>query len=161
MNNLAKRKLLKNFKEMRNDKTIEGIIAAPVENNIMKWNAVIFGPKDTPFEDGVFELKMDFPDDYPLSPPKVSFVTPVYHPNVYKNGDICLDILQAKWSQAYDVSAILNSIQSLLNDPNPKSPANAESAKDFESNKPEYIRKVKECVENSIRCWKENHPDSK
>lgn len=49
-----------------------------------------------------------------------------FHPNIYNNGQICLDILQNQWSPIYDICAILTSIQSLLCDPNPASPANSE-----------------------------------
>jgi ubiquitin-conjugating enzyme E2 A len=60
-----------------------------------------------------------------------------------------LDILQNRWSPTYDVSAILTSVQSLLHDPNPNSPANAEAARLFTDNKKEYMKRVKECVELS------------
>lgn len=73
----------------------------------------------------------------------------IFHPNVYANGDLCLDILQNRWSPTYDVSAILTSVQSLLHDPNPNSPANAEAARLFTDNKKEYIKRVKESVEAS------------
>ena len=53
----------------------------------------------------------------------------MFHPNIYTNGSICLDILQHNWSPIYDVCAILTSIQSLLTDPNPNSPANVQAAK--------------------------------
>ena len=68
---------------------------------------------------------------------------------MYANGDLCLDILQNRWSPTYDVSAILTSVQSLLHDPNPNSPANAEAARLFTDNKKEYIKRVKESVEAS------------
>lgn len=76
---------------------------------------------------------------YTLSPPTI----------VYADGSICLDILQQKWSPTYNVVGILTSIQSLLNDPNPNSPANAVAAKMFCENKREYERRVRECVEES------------
>lgn len=66
---------------------------------------------------------------------------------VYADGGICLDILQNKWTASYDVTAILASIQSLLPDPNPNSPANAEAAKLYVENRREYNRRVKESVE--------------
>jgi len=85
----------------------------------MVWNAVIFGPADTPFEDGTFKLVMTFEESYPNKPPHVKFLSRMFHPNVYGTGELCLDILQNRWSPTYDVSAILTSIQSLLHDPNP------------------------------------------
>ena len=82
-------------------------------------------------------------------PPKVQFTTRMFHPNVYLDGSICLDILQNQWSPIYDIAAILTSIQSLLCDPNPNSPANHEAAQLFQTNKREYNRRVRECVEQS------------
>lgn len=68
-------------------------------------------PHDTPFEDGTFKLTIDFTEEYPNKAPIVRFVSKMFHPNVYADGGICLDILQNRWSPTYDVSAILTSIQ--------------------------------------------------
>ena len=106
-------------------------------------------PDDTPWEGGTFKLKLTFTEEYPNKPPRVVFLSRMFHPNVYSDGSICLDILQNQWSPIYDISAILASIQSLLCDPNPLSPANAEAARLFQENKREYNRKVKEIVEQS------------
>ena len=91
----------------------------PCADNLLVWNAVIFGPSDTPFEDGTFKLLLTFDESYPNKPPSVKFLSKMFHPNVYANGELCLDILQNRWSPTYDVAAILTSIQSLLHDPNP------------------------------------------
>lgn len=104
---------------------------------------------DTPFEDGTFKLIIDFDETYPTKPPNVKFVSKIYHPNVYLSGDICLDILQNRWSPTYDVAAILTSIQSLLHDPNVNSPANPEAASLYKDNLKEYQRRVREFVEAS------------
>ncbi|XP_073273636.1 ubiquitin-conjugating enzyme E2 2-like [Primulina huaijiensis] len=98
---------------------------------------------------GTFKLSLQFTEDYPNKPPTVRFVSRMFHPNIYADGSICLDILQNQWSPIYDVAAILTSIQSLLCDPNPNSPANSESARLFSENKREYNRKVREIVEQS------------
>lgn len=95
---------------------------------------------------------MKFSEDYPSHPPEVTFKTPIFHPNVYKNGDICLDILKSNWSPVFDVSNILVSIQSLLNDPNPKSPANGEAAKLFEEDRAEYYRRVRQIIEKNLEA---------
>ena len=106
-------------------------------------------PEDTAWEDGTFKLTLEFTEEYPNKAPTVKFVTKMYHPNIYADGSICLDILQNQWSPIYDISAILTSIQSLLCDPNPSSPANSEAARLYQENRREYERKVKEIVEQS------------
>jgi len=113
-------------------------------------------PDDTPWEGGTFKLTLEFTEDYPNKPPKVVFVTKMFHPNIYANGQICLDILQNQWSPIYDIAAILTSIQSLLTDPNPNSPANVEAAKLYQSNRREYDRKVMQFVEES---WDDDDED--
>uniref|UniRef100_A0A672HHY9 E2 ubiquitin-conjugating enzyme n=1 Tax=Salarias fasciatus TaxID=181472 RepID=A0A672HHY9_SALFA len=128
-----------------------GVSGAPSENNIMVWNAVIFGPEGTPFEDGTFKLTIEFTEEYPNKPPTVRFVSKMFHPNVYADGSICLDILQNRWSPTYDVSSILTSIQSLLDEPNPNSPANSQAAQLYQENKREYEKRVSAIVEQSWR----------
>jgi len=144
----AKRRLIQDFKRMQKEPPT-GISAAPQDNNILSWSAVIFGPDDTPWDGGTFKLTLTFTEDYPNKPPVVKFVSTLFHPNVYTDGSICLDILQNQWSPIYDISAILTSIQSLLCDPNPNSPANSEAARLFAENRREYYKRVKEVVEAS------------
>ena len=114
----SKRRLIRDFKRLSSDPP-GGISGAPCADNLLVWNAVIFGPSDTPFEDGTFKLLLTFDESYPNKPPTVKFLSKMFHPNVYANGELCLDILQNRWSPTYDVAAILTSIQSLLHDPNP------------------------------------------
>lgn len=72
-----------------------------------------------------------------------------FYMQVYSDGKICLDILQNQWSPIYDISAILTSIQSLLSDPNPASPANAEASQLYDRDRREYNKRVREIVEQS------------
>lgn len=96
-----------------------GVSASPVPDNVMTWNAVIIGPADTPFEDGTFRLVMHFEEQYPNKPPSVKFISQMFHPNVYATGELCLDILQNRWSPTYDVAAVLTSIQRWVESRNP------------------------------------------
>mmetsp|Transcript_27275 Transcript_27275/g.50043 ORF Transcript_27275/g.50043 Transcript_27275/m.50043 type:complete len:154 (-) Transcript_27275:36-497(-) len=146
----ARRRLMRDFKRLQKDPP-DGISGAPCDNDILKWNAVIFGPEDTEWDGGTFKLSLDFGEDYPNKAPKVKFLSKMFHPNVYADGSICLDILQNQWSPIYDIAAILTSIQSLLCDPNPNSPANGEAARLFTENRREYERNVRECVERSFQ----------
>ncbi|CAA7036387.1 unnamed protein product [Microthlaspi erraticum] len=144
----ARKRLMWDFKRLQKDPPV-GISGVPQDYNIMHWNALIFGPDDSPWDGGTFKLTIQFTEDYPNKLPVVRFVSRMFHPNIYADGSICLDILQNQWSPIYDVAAILTSIQSLLCDPNPNSPANSEAARLFSENKREYNRKVMEVVEQS------------
>uniref|UniRef100_A0A060T4X5 ARAD1C01474p n=1 Tax=Blastobotrys adeninivorans TaxID=409370 RepID=A0A060T4X5_BLAAD len=77
------------------------------------------GPSDSPYASGVFYLSITFPTDFPMKPPKVSFTTRIYHPNINSNGSICLDILKDQWSPSLTISKVLQSICSLMSNPNP------------------------------------------
>jgi len=109
--------------------------AGPVEDKLTHWNATIFGPEETPYEGGVFKLDIEFTNEYPFKPPKIYFVTPIYHCNVNKRGGICLDILKDQWSPALTISKVLLSLCSLLSEPNPDDPLVPEIAKLLKSNR--------------------------
>lgn len=96
MSTAARRRLMRDFRRLQEDPPA-GVSGAPGENNIMVWNAVIFGPHDTPFEDGTFKLTMEFSEEYPNKPPVVKFLSKMFHPNIYADGGICLDILQNRY----------------------------------------------------------------
>ncbi|WLF81520.1 Ubiquitin-conjugating enzyme E2 2 [Lodderomyces elongisporus] len=155
MSTPAKRRLMRDFKRMQQDPP-SGVSASPLPDNVMKWNAVIIGPSETPFEDGTFRLLLQFDEQYPNKPPSVKFISEIFHPNVYASGELCLDILQNRWSPTYDVSSILTSIQSLLNDPNIQSPANVEAANLYRDHRSQYVKRVRETVETS---WNDESSD--
>ncbi|EAN31068.2 Ubiquitin-conjugating enzyme E2 1 [Theileria parva strain Muguga] len=145
----ATKRLMLDLRKLQEDLP-ETICASPVDSDIFHWQAVILGPDNTEWEGGIFSLSLTFPQDYPNKPPVVKFLTRIFHPNVYQDGSICLDILQNEWSPVFDVHGILISIQSLLTDPNNKSPANNEAATLYQENRTEYIRRVKNIVSESI-----------
>ena len=116
------------------------------ECNLQQWRAIIEGPEGSPYEGGNFELSLRIPDDYPNSPPKATFVTRIFHPNVFTNGNICLDTLQNNWSPAMDLSQLCLSIQSLLTDPNPNDPANGKAGDLYNRNPNAYGEKVRRYV---------------
>lgn len=128
---------------------VAGISATPYEDNLRYFQVVIAGPQSSPYEsafsplpplalslslryarltlllhppDGIFKLELFLPADYPMAPPKVRFLTRIYHPNIDKLGRICLDILKDKWSPALQIRTVLLSIQALLSAPNPDDP---------------------------------------
>ena len=78
------------------------------------------------------------------------FLTEMFHPNIYSDGSLCLDIIQDKWKPIYTVASILSSIQSLLCDPNTDSPANADAARMYQLDKKAYNKRVRKCAEKSL-----------
>ena len=112
--------------------------AGPLSDDMFRWQATLMGPSETPFEGGVFFLDISFPEDYPFKPPKVSFYTKIYHPNINSTGGICLDILKEQWSPALTIAKVLLSICSLLTDPNPDDPLVPDIARLYKTNKKEY-----------------------
>lgn len=101
---------------------VPGISASPDESNARYFHVLVQGPKDSPYEGGMFKLELFLPEEYPMSAPKVRFMTKIYHPNIDKLGRICLDILKDKWSPALQIRTVLLSIQALLSAPNPDDP---------------------------------------
>jgi ubiquitin-conjugating enzyme E2 D len=114
------------------------------EKDQFHWQATIMGPDDSPYAGGVYFLNVHFPTDYPFKPPKVTFTTRIYHPNINSNGSICLDILKDQWSPALTISKVLLSISSLLTDPNPDDPLVPEIAHIYKNDKAKYEATARE-----------------
>ncbi|OAF68609.1 hypothetical protein A3Q56_03618 [Intoshia linei] len=135
--------------------------------NIFEWLVIIFGPPDTLYAGGYFKAKMKFPKDYPFGPPSLTFINSIWHPNIYKTGEVCISILHAPlhdprsgelpsevWKPIHTVSTVLISIISLLSEPNTSSPANVEASLMYrryltKSDKDEYLTVIKKNIRDS------------
>jgi len=109
------------YKELALFKTqpCENCSVRVIDDDITTWNAVILGPHDTPYENGIFELNIVFPPRYPFVPPICKFTTRLYHPNIDHTGYICSDVFDKNnWSPGLTVMGLLVGICSLLNEPN-------------------------------------------
>ncbi|CAM0881615.1 unnamed protein product [Alopecurus aequalis] len=99
----------------------------------------IKGPEGTVYSKGVFILKIQIPERYPFQPPNVTFVTPIYHPNIDNGGRICLDILnlppKGAWQPSLNISTVLRSIGLLLSEPNPDDGLMAEISREYKYNR--------------------------
>jgi ubiquitin-protein ligase len=104
MSRNAQRKLLQDLERIKKNND-EGINAVPDEDNLMLWEAVIYGPNDTIWEGGTFRLQIEFEDDYPQKPPKLQFRTKLFHPNIYNEGKICIDSTNLA-IQSYKISGV-------------------------------------------------------
>lgn len=133
----AKQRLQKEVRDMTKDPPAL-CSAGPDGDDLFVWKATISGPPGSPYDGGVFRLTINFPVDYPYKPPKVSFITKIYHPNIDNTGRICLDILRNQWTPALTVASVLVSICSLLSDPNPDDPLTPEIGKLYKADQEAY-----------------------
>lgn len=121
-----------------------GIRATPHDDNIRHFDVQITGPIASPYEGGIFQLELFLPEEYPMEPPKVRFVTRIYHPNIDKLGRICLDILKDKWTPALQIRTVLLSIQALMSAPNPDDPLANDVAAAWKANEQAALQTARE-----------------
>ncbi|KAJ5811074.1 Ubiquitin-conjugating enzyme E2 [Penicillium robsamsonii] len=178
---LCQNRLQEERKQWRRDHPF-GFVAKPKRApqgglDLKNWECAIPGKANTLWEGGLFKIDLIFPDgerrntfkttegpytnldsstllEYPTKPPKCKFTPPLFHPNVYPSGTVCLSILNEEegWRPAITIKQLLLGIQDLLDDPNPESPAQADAYNLFKKDRPAYERKVRIAV-------KENQPN--
>ena len=118
---MAITRIKSDYLEIKKDMTTHWS-AGPTDSDLFLWNAMIIGPENTPYEDGIFHVEIKIPGTYPFDPPTLKFTTKIFHPNISYNGYICLDILRKNWSPVLTISKVLLSLYSLLSQPNPNDP---------------------------------------
>ena len=145
----------------------EGIsVGLADDDDMYTWEVMIIGPDGTLYEGGMFRATLEFPKDFPVMPPAMTFRTKMWHPNIYPDGKVCISILHPpgddphnesetadlRWRPVLGVETILVSVISLLSDPNDNSPANIDAAvqwhDDFEGFKKQVKRLVRRSVED-------------
>jgi ubiquitin-protein ligase len=136
-----------------------------VHDRLDRWFVILRGPPDSSYEGGSFRVLVRFPDNYPMDPPSVQFIGEFFHPNVYRDGKVCLSTLQmsvpkdvrsevdvarargaSNWTPALDVESVFISVVSLLADPNPNDPANLDAAKMLIEDRKAFDERVKMVV---------------
>ncbi|XP_065261849.1 ubiquitin-conjugating enzyme E2 K isoform X1 [Emys orbicularis] len=113
-----------------------------VDENFTELRGEIAGPPDTPYEGGRYQLEIKIPETYPFNPPKVRFITKIWHPNISSvTGAICLDILKDQWAAAMTLRTVLLSLQALLAAAEPDDPQDAVVANQYKQN-PEMFKQT-------------------
>jgi len=124
-------RIQKELKEIHRDKE-SGVTVEVVGDNFRELRGSVPGPVDTPYEGGLFIVDIKLGVQYPFVPPRMKFITKVWHPNVSsQSGAICLDILKDQWSPALTLKTALLSLQALLASPQPDDPQDAVVAKQY------------------------------
>jgi len=156
----AKPRLMSELKGFEKEKWVN------IETNndsLFKWNVgLMVINSDSAFDGGYFKAEMTFTDQYPLSPPSFKFLRPIFHPNIYPDGRLCISILHPpgedeqsgetaaeRWSPLQSVESVLRSVLLLLDDPEISSPANVDASVMYRDQRAKYIEKAKETVEAS------------
>ncbi|XP_072494763.1 ubiquitin/ISG15-conjugating enzyme E2 L6 isoform X2 [Notamacropus eugenii] len=97
-----------------------------------------------PYNLRAFKFRITFPPNYPFSPPQLKFITKIYHPNVAKNGEVCLSILDKNWTARTKIYQVLEALISLVNTPNQDLPVQAELADMYVQNPEQFMKNAKE-----------------
>ncbi|KAH9385944.1 ubiquitin-conjugating enzyme E2 I [Nematocida major] len=140
----AEQRIMQERENWRKDRPL-GFVAKPLTNadktlDLFRWHCSMPGPESSPFAGHTLSLLVEFFATYPASAPQVKFITKVFHPNVYADGFVCLDILASEWSPSLNIKTILLAVHALLEEPNIDSPANEEAASLYVERPEKYIR---------------------
>mmetsp|Transcript_56900 Transcript_56900/g.123111 ORF Transcript_56900/g.123111 Transcript_56900/m.123111 type:complete len:232 (-) Transcript_56900:258-953(-) len=142
------RRLNTELQELRSLPEDYGVSADTVDGDMSHWRGYVSGPAGTPYFGGLYTVDLNIPVDYPFKPPKVRFVTRIWHPNVSsQTGAICLDILDKEWSPALTIRTALLSVQALLAAPEPDDPQDAEVARMFKRTPKLFLQTAKHWTE--------------
>ncbi|KAF2652147.1 hypothetical protein K491DRAFT_695882 [Lophiostoma macrostomum CBS 122681] len=134
-----------------------------IDDNVFEWSvALIVLNPDSLYYGGYLKGRMVFPRNYPYSPPEFKFIRPLFHPNIYPDGRLCISILHQpgddemsgetaaeRWSPVQRVETVLISVMSLLDDAEVNSPANVDAGKMLRDFPDTYKLRVTQDLETS------------
>ncbi|KAI8960728.1 ubiquitin-conjugating enzyme/RWD-like protein [Daldinia sp. FL1419] len=156
----AKHRLMSEMQELSKEKWVNIDL---VNANILRWRLglIVLNPESA-FNGGYFKAEMTFTEEYPYQPPTFRFLVPIYHPNIYPDGKLCISILHTpgedimsgeqaseRWSPLQGVESVLRSVLLLLDDPEINSPANVDAGVTYRDNRAAYNKRAREIVEKS------------
>ncbi|EDV29319.1 Ubiquitin-conjugating enzyme E2 L3 [Trichoplax sp. H2] len=150
----ATRRLTKELAELKKNE-INGFRDIKVnETNILNWQGLIV-PNSAPYNKGAFKIEITYPAEYPFKPPKITFKTRIYHPNIDEKGQVCLPIVSPEnWKPATKTDQIIFSLIALINDPEPEHPLRTDIAEEYSKDRKKFMRSA----EDFTRKYAEKRP---
>ncbi|KAI4311757.1 hypothetical protein MLD38_036629 [Melastoma candidum] len=144
MSSPSKRREMDLMKLMLSDYKVEMI-----NDGMQEFYVEFHGPKESPYQGGLWRIRVELPDAYPYKSPSIGFVNKIYHPNVDEmSGSVCLDVINQTWSPMFDLVNVFEVfLPQLLLYPNPSDPLNGEAAALMMRDKTAYEQRVKEYCE--------------
>lgn len=140
----ATRRLSKELSDIRQApiKNFRGIQVD--ESNMFTWQGYIV-PDSAPYDKGAFRVELIFPAEYPFKPPRITFKTKIYHPNVDEKGQVCLPIISAEnWKPATRADQVLKALITLVTCPEPEHPLRADLAEEYCKDRARFMKNAEE-----------------
>ncbi|XP_078682243.1 ubiquitin-conjugating enzyme E2 L3-like isoform X2 [Branchiostoma floridae x Branchiostoma belcheri] len=114
------------------------------ESNMLLWQGLIV-PDSPPYNRGAFKIEIVFPAEYPFKPPRITFKTKIYHPNIDEKGQVCLPIISAEnWKPATRTDQVINALVALVNDPEPEHPLRGDLAEEYTKDRKKFLKSAEE-----------------
>eukprot|EP00249_Psilotum_nudum_P013827 c24535_g1_i2 orf=1071-1574(-) len=125
-----------------------------VNDGMSEFYVEFHGPRDSPYQNGYWKVRVELPDAYPYKSPSIGFVNRIFHPNVDEmSGSVCLDVINQTWSPMFDLVNVFEVfLPQLLLYPNPTDPLNGEAAALMMRDKANYEQKVREYCERYAKA---------
>ncbi|KAF4790357.1 Ubiquitin-conjugating enzyme E2 L3 [Turdus rufiventris] len=143
---------MKNFRNIQVDEanllTWQGLIVPDKTEYWGKFDArkrFGFCEDNPPYDKGAFRIEINFPAEYPFKPPKITFKTKIYHPNIDEKGQVCLPVISAEnWKPATKTDQVIQSLIALVNDPQPEHPLRADLAEEYSKDRKKFCKNAEE-----------------
>ena len=136
----SSRRLAKELAELRAGNSEQVRIVEVDEANMLRWKIQIL-PDREPYNKGAFEVSVNFPAEYPFKPPRITFNTKIYHPNVDEKGQVCLALVSAEnWKPATRTEQVINALLVLIAEPELDHPLRAELAEEYNKDKKKFLK---------------------
>jgi ubiquitin-conjugating enzyme E2 G1 len=155
--------ILKDYKRIKKNSTSEDFSVGLINDNLHTWKVILMGPRDTPYESGIYKAEMVFPIEYPEAPPTFRFITPMWYPNIDKDGNVCISILHKagedefgyeylseRWLPVRTPESVILSVHVLLNSPNIESAFRIEVATQYKNDMKAYYKKIRDRAQKSL-----------